>query len=61
MDNVSSNKKLNVSSNKKAKGTKKCVIKRIIKFYDYKDYLLKIKSYWSYSKRLKVKCLMHIF
>ena len=26
---------------KKAKGTKKCVIKRMIKFNDYKNYLLK--------------------
>ena len=28
---------------KKAKGTKKCVIKRMIKFNDYKNYLLKDK------------------
>ena len=27
-------------NNKKAKGTKKCVIKQIIKFNDYKDCLL---------------------
>ena len=30
---------------KKAKGTKKCVIKRMIKFNDYKNCLLKIKYY----------------
>ena len=29
------------NSNKKAKGTKKCVIKRIIKIYNYKNYLFK--------------------
>ena len=28
---------------KKAKGTKKCVIKRLIEFNDYKDYLLNDK------------------
>ena len=28
-------------SDKKAKGTKKCVIKRVLKFNDYKDCLLK--------------------
>ena len=28
------------NSDKKAKGTKKCVIKRVLKFNDYKDWLL---------------------
>ena len=28
---------------KKAKGTKKCVVKRILKFNDYKNYLLNNK------------------
>ena len=28
------------NSDKKAKGTKKCVIKKILKFNDYKDSLL---------------------
>ena len=31
----------NCKEDKKAKGTKKCVIKRMIKFNDYKNYLLK--------------------
>ena len=33
------------SEAKKAKGTKKCVIKKVLKFNGYKDCLLKIKSY----------------
>ena len=33
----------NGNSDKKAKGTKKCVIKRILKFNDYKDCLLNNK------------------
>ena len=32
-----------VSNDKKAKGTKKCVIKGILKFNDYKDCLFKNK------------------
>ena len=33
------------NSDKKAKGTKKWVIKKILQFNDYKDCLLKMKSY----------------
>ena len=33
------------SNDKKAKRTKKCVIKRILKFNDYKNCLLKMRSY----------------
>ena len=32
-----------VKEDKKAKGTKKCIIKRMIKFNDYKNYSLKGK------------------
>ena len=32
-------------SDKKAKGTKKCVIKRRLKFNGYKDCLLTLRSY----------------
>ena len=38
---------------KKAKGTKKCVIKRVIKFNDYKDCLLKYKVILKSQKRFK--------
>ena len=37
---------------KKAKGTKKCVIKRMIKFYDYKNCLLKNKVILKPQQRL---------
>ena len=33
------------SEHKKAKRTQKCVIKRILKFNDYENYLLKNKKY----------------
>ena len=38
---------------KKAKGTKKCVIKRVIKFNDYKDCLLNDKVVLKSQKRFK--------
>ena len=33
------------SNDKRAKGTKKCVIKKILKFNDYKNWLLKMRLY----------------
>ena len=38
---------------KKAKGTKKCVIKRVIKFNDYKDCLLNVKIVLKSQQRFK--------
>ena len=38
---------------KKAKGTKKCVIKRLIEFNDYKDYLLNDKVILKSQQRFK--------
>ena len=38
---------------KKAKGTKKCVIKRILKFNDYKDCLFKYKIVLKLQQRFK--------
>ena len=38
---------------KKAKGTKKCVIKRIIEFYDYKDSLRNNKIISKLQQRFK--------
>ena len=38
---------------KKAKGTKKCVIKRILKFNDYKNSLLKNKIILKSRQRFK--------
>ena len=43
----------NGGSDKKAKGTKKCVIKGRLKFNDYKDCLLS-------NKNLRVKDMMYI-
>ena len=40
---------------KKAKGTKKCVIKRIIKFNDYKNCLLKDKVLLKFQQRFTSK------
>ena len=34
------------NNNKKAEGTKKCVIKRILQFNDYKDWLFKNEMKW---------------
>ena len=33
------------SNDKRAKGTKKCVIKKILKFNDYKNWLLEMRLY----------------
>ena len=41
--------------NKKARGTKKCVIKRIIKFNDYKNCLLKGEVILKSQQRFKSK------
>ena len=41
--------------NKKAKGTKKCVIKRMIKFNDYKNCLLKDEVILKSQQRFKSK------
>ena len=41
------------NSDKKAKGTKKCVIKRILKFNDYKNYLLKNEIILKSQQRFK--------
>ena len=41
------------NSNKKAKGTKKCVIKRILKFNDYKNCLLDSKIILKSQQRFK--------
>ena len=43
----------NGNSDKKAKGTKKCVIKRILKFNDYKDCLLNNKIILKSQQRFK--------
>ena len=43
------------NSDKKAKGTKKCVIKRILKFNDYKDCLLKNEIISKSQQRFKSK------
>ena len=45
---------------KKAKGTKKCVIKRVIKFNDYKDCLLNDKVVLNHNKDLKVENTRYI-
>ena len=42
-----------VNSNKKAKGTKKCVIKRILKFNDYKNCLLNNEIILKSEQRFK--------
>ena len=41
------------NSDKKAKGTKKCVIKRILKFNDYKDSLLNNQIILKLQQRFK--------
>ena len=41
------------NSDKKAKGTRKCVIKRGLKFIDYKDYLLNNEIILKSQQRLK--------
>ena len=43
----------------KAKGTKKCVIKRMIKFNDYKNYLLKDKVLLKFQERFTSKNTMY--
>ena len=45
---------------KKAKRTKKCVIKRRLKFNDYKDCLLNNKIILESQKDLKVKDMMYM-
>ena len=40
-------------SDKKAKGTKKCVVKRRLKFNDYKDCLLNNKNVLKSQQRVK--------
>ena len=48
------------NSDKKAKGTKKCVIKTVLKFNDYKDCLLNNEIILNRKKDLKVKLIMYI-
>ena len=48
----------NDSKNKKAKGTEKCIIKRKIKFKDYKDSIYKNKT--TLRSKLRVKSNLHI-
>ena len=43
------------SKAKKAKGTKKCVIKKVLKFNDYKDCLLNNKTILKSQQRFKSK------
>ena len=45
---------------KKAKGTKKCVTKRILKFNDYKDCLLNNQIVLNSQKDLRMKNMMYI-
>ena len=47
------------SENKRAKGTKKCIIKREIMFENYRE-PLKIKSYQNRKKDLEVIIIMRI-
>ena len=44
----------------KAKGTKKCVIKKILTFNDYKDCLLNYEIIKDHNKGLRVKNIMYI-
>ena len=44
----------------KAKGTKYCVIKRVIKLDDYKNFLLNNKIVLNYNKDLKVTYIISI-
>ena len=48
------------NSHKKAKGTKKCLIKRKFKFNDYKDCLLNNKIILKLQQRFKRKHIMYI-
>ena len=48
------------NSDKKAKGIKKCIIKKEIKFKSYKDCLLKNEIILKSQQRLKVKHIMYI-
>ena len=48
------------SEDKKAKGTKKFVIKRRLMFKNYKDCFLMIKSYYNHNKDLKVIIIIYI-
>ena len=45
---------------KKAKGTKKCVIKRMIKFDDYKKSLLNSEVILKSQQRFRSKSMMYI-
>ena len=45
---------------KKAKETKKSVIKRILKFHDYKEYLFKNEIILNHNKDLKVKHIVYV-
>ena len=47
------------NSDKKAKKTKKCVIKLRLTFTDYKDCLINMKSYWNHNKDLKVRHILY--
>ena len=47
-------------SDKKAKGTTKCVIKRRLKFSDYKDCPLNNKIVLNRNKDLRVKDMMYM-
>ena len=48
------------NDDEKAKGTKKCVIKRILKFNDYRNCLFKNEIMLKSHKDLKVKHIMYI-
>ena len=48
------------NSDKKAKGTKKCVIEKIIKFSDYKNCLLDNEIMLKSQQRFKVKHIVYI-
>ena len=48
------------NSDIKAKGTKKCVIKRMMKFNDYKSCLYKTKIMKKSNRDVKVKHMMYI-
>ena len=47
-------------NDKKAKGTKKCIIKKVLKFNDYKDCLLNNKTILKPQQRFKSKNVMYI-
>ena len=48
------------NNHKKAKGTKKCVIKQKRKFKNYKDYLFMVKLYTNHNKDLKAIIMTYI-